>query len=521
MASPSKESPIAAPGPTNHPEPDTPLSTQFFSSNNRNSTSSTVSTRLRSASLKLIEADASLGFFSAPASVAAKAPSIADIRRGSYKADGWEPEVQAEVSKSRLSGGAAATSPKNAPPPALRRGNTDPKTPPTIQENPDALLLPPTTADALAMTTTTTPQRNTQQTPSTTPDKADDDFQDAEPAEPKVVVPWTTSTKILLLGYAKWVLTLKGFLITIYFLNVVAWGGMLFLLLCNAAPAMCRPTCNDINSPRRIWIEIDSQILNALFCVTGFGLAPWRFRDLYLLLSWRFGTTDVGLRRLAGIHRGWFRLAGCENWNRDRSLVDEVADPSVPLPVTKRLDPPVTGVRAPPTKYWKLDFYVWMNVWNTLFQICLAVFMWAMNRYTLLSPPPSSHPFLLLFFLPKNSSLLSKFTNQTIPNRPRHTRPPWTTGLFIGLAFGVAIAGGIVIFQEGKRVKRFEGVPRKVGGPGPGHAPAKMVASDVEAVPVFKDVFAKSGGGGDDGGPPPKDEGSAVRALEKKETTGT
>ncbi|KFY94778.1 hypothetical protein V498_03727 [Pseudogymnoascus sp. VKM F-4517 (FW-2822)] len=35
---------------------------------------------------------------------------------------------------------------------------------------------------------------------------------------------------------------------------------------------MCHPTCDDINSPRRVWIEIDSQILNALFCVTGFGL---------------------------------------------------------------------------------------------------------------------------------------------------------------------------------------------------------------------------------------------------------
>ncbi|KAM6506901.1 hypothetical protein FALCPG4_018719 [Fusarium falciforme] len=69
-------------------------------------------------------------------------------------------------------------------------------------------------------------------------------------------------------------MTIFKALLIIYCLNVVAWGGMIFLLLCNAAPAMCHPTCDDVNSPRRKWIEMDSQILNALFCVPAFGLAP-------------------------------------------------------------------------------------------------------------------------------------------------------------------------------------------------------------------------------------------------------
>lgn len=65
-----------------------------------------------------------------------------------------------------------------------------------------------------------------------------------------------------------------GFLITIYGLNVVAWGAMLFFLLLKTAPAMNHPDGGDADSsPRKIWLEIDSQILNALFCVTGFGLA--------------------------------------------------------------------------------------------------------------------------------------------------------------------------------------------------------------------------------------------------------
>ncbi|KAF4156481.1 hypothetical protein CNMCM6936_005873 [Aspergillus lentulus] len=76
----------------------------------------------------------------------------------------------------------------------------------------------------------------------------------------------------------QWLRTPLRILITLYGLNVGAWGGMLFLLLCNAAPAMCDPSCNDPDSPRQKWIEIDSQILNALFCIPGFGLAPWRMR---------------------------------------------------------------------------------------------------------------------------------------------------------------------------------------------------------------------------------------------------
>ena len=99
----------------------------------------------------------------------------------------------------------------------------------------------------------------------------------------------------------------------IYMLNIVAWGGMIFLLLCNAAPAMCYPTYDDINSPRRIWIVYDSQILTALFCVTGFGLIPWRFRDLHYLLKYRLQRDQIALRRLAGIHRDWFRLQGSQD----------------------------------------------------------------------------------------------------------------------------------------------------------------------------------------------------------------
>jgi hypothetical protein len=42
------------------------------------------------------------------------------------------------------------------------------------------------------------------------------------------------STRLGLIAFWKYFLTPVGFAVTIYGLNVVAWGGMLFLLLCNA-----------------------------------------------------------------------------------------------------------------------------------------------------------------------------------------------------------------------------------------------------------------------------------------------
>lgn len=56
---------------------------------------------------------------------------------------------------------------------------------------------------------------------------------------------------------------------------------------------------------------------------------------------------------------------------------------------------------------------------NTFLQTVLSGFMWGLNRYD---------------------------------------RPSWSTGLFVGLAFIAAGMGGLMVFQEGKKVKKVEGV---------------------------------------------------------------
>ncbi|KAI4211328.1 MAG: hypothetical protein LQ351_005883 [Letrouitia transgressa] len=247
---------------------------------------------------------------------------------------------------------------------------------------------------------------------------------------------WGEATLIGLKGLWRFTLTPVGFLIVLYGLNVVAWGGMLFLLLVGGGKQfMCYPPgshgekdCNNINAPRRIWIEIDSQILNALFCVTGFGLAPWRFRDLYFLLRWRVGRKYDGLRRLAGVHRSWFRLAGSDGLPVDGTAqkreyeTSNPEHPAIPIPAKKAPDQPLTGIRAPPTKLWKLDYVIWAYMLNTFLQAVLSGFMWGLNRYD---------------------------------------RPSWSTGTFVALACIAAALGGLMVFQEGKRVKAVEGIPVK------------------------------------------------------------
>jgi len=182
--------------------------------------------------------------------------------------------------------------------------------------------------------------------------------------------------------------------------------------------------CDDLYSPRRIWIEYDAQILTALFCVTAFGLFPWRLRDAYYLLYWRVTGRLDPLRKLSAWHRTWFRLPGSDTLDSTTNEPrNEREEQYLPVPLSKAPDLPLTGVRAAPTKLWMMDFFVWSAMGNTLFQVILCVFMWRMNRFD---------------------------------------RPSWATGLFVCLGCLSAGLGGLLQFREGKRIKGIEGVPLEV-----------------------------------------------------------
>lgn len=117
------------------------------------------------------------------------------------------------------------------------------------------------------------------------------------------------------------------------------------------------PTADDDNSPRKKWLEIDSQILNALFCVTGFGLAPWRFRDLYYLIRAKFMQDKVAMRKLAAQNKGWFRPPAWACDDGDNSSNPGLGDECRTVETTEKPALTFTGNVAPPTALWKLSFY--------------------------------------------------------------------------------------------------------------------------------------------------------------------
>ncbi|PVH86812.1 hypothetical protein DL98DRAFT_510289 [Cadophora sp. DSE1049] len=461
MTSPSNPAPVqtdAAPEPfpdlSNPPSPTTntprrPSGGIEQTRNRGESSTSTLQGRLRSASKTFQESSPPTGFMIASGQIASSIPTLSEIRRGSYGSEGWSGEGQIVEKQRRESLTRRGSSQTGQSLPRRRSSNNIdspreasgqdviPQTVPEAADESEHQNSAPIQSTSMSNGTEkraedkNLEQRGSNDTSITkpVPSKAAVQYR-TTPFDNGYEFPpkhkWTESTVIFLKAAWGFFITPIGFLVVIYGLNIVAWGGMLFLLLCNAAPAMCNPTCNDINSPRRIWIEIDSQILNALFCVTGFGTIPWRFRDLYYLMQYRIQKKELGLRRLAGINRGWFRLAGSQELpitlgpaQIDTELPN-TPESSIPFPVSKVPDAPLTGIRAPPTALWKLDFVIWTMVWNTFLQAVLSGFMWGLNRYD---------------------------------------RPSWSTGLFVALACIVAACGGIMSFIEGKHVKAIEGVP--------------------------------------------------------------
>lgn len=396
-----------------------------------------VSSLVRTASSRLLDMDPPAGVLVATAHATCKAPSLKDIRYGSYGPDGWTHTQQQAEFERRISSRGTPLSVAEGPGGSERRRRlsrassfattvaVSPSVPPVLEEvsareSPSA---PARAADRHIFWAADRREADEKDTTMPVPEVPQNLLHYTNGYTPPPRVPWSKTTAIALKAFWRWFITVKGFLITLYGLNVIAWGGMLFLLLVNAAPAMCRPSCAHPYSPRRIWLEIDAQILNGLFCVTGLGLIPWRFKELYFIMKYRLHHDMYSLRRLGAIYCSWFRLPGSDLLDTpgpDGKLpVLDETNLALPLPLSKTPDPPLTGVRAPPTSIWKLDVVIWMNVWNTFFQIGLCGVMWGLNRFD---------------------------------------RPAWTSGGLIALACIVSIIAGIVIIREGNAVKRVEGV---------------------------------------------------------------
>ncbi|KIM93472.1 hypothetical protein OIDMADRAFT_61618 [Oidiodendron maius Zn] len=381
---------------------------------------------------KFLGSSAPLGFFHASGALASSLPSVSDVKKGKYNSDGWSGPGQRRNSQAHRNSDFHIL---NSSGKQLMTAKVAPRTRPFSVPEPMTEIEITRSEDKETRTRTCRKAESLLVKDNPASEARDLTLSQAVLHDPKVSYangyqfpPKHTlgkSITIALHAFWKFFLTPFGFIITIYSLNVVAWGGMLFIVLIGGAPAMCHPKCSDIHSKAKVWIEITSQIINALFNVTGLGLIPWRFRDLYYLLKWRIYHDESALRCLAGINRDWFRLQGSQDIpihfdQKQDSIPSNLSESIFALPIDKTPDPPLTGERAQPTPYWKLDFYIWCYVWNSILQIVLDGIMWGLNRFN---------------------------------------RPGWATGLFISLACIVAAAGGFVVFKAGRIVKKVEGVP--------------------------------------------------------------
>lgn len=434
-------------------------------------TSSSRKTRSASLLQSVLESNPPLGAWQAITEDTMKSPTLPEIRNGSYSAEGWSHEGQLEkrhqnphdIHKKRLT----RTNSDRHNAKSTRRENT-------ISQ---AVTVPEEAAyeskeseeewhAKKALTSESLTIALTRSSSPVQPIKPNEEGQYPNGYRFPKKHTWKQSCTIYARAFWKFFLTVKGFLITIYALNVVAWGAMIFFLLIpGATPAMCKswPNCEDKqHSARQIWIENCSQILTALFSVTAYGLLPWRLRDFYYMLRYQIWNDYHALRRLAGFYRGWYRLPGSEAlpeslgpppepknlrarklfsmrmWSSDSDsdvekadvINDEIAaleaNPAVPLPPWSMPPAPLTGIRARPTKFKALAIMIWMYIWNTLFQVGLCVVMWRFNRFQ------------------RNTGYFTALT-----------------ALFIVCGCFTGIGAGIVVGREGKVIKETEGIPIK------------------------------------------------------------
>lgn len=116
--------------------------------------------------------------------------------------------------------------------------------------------------------------------------------------------------------FASCFLTFSGLLVTLYFLLVAAFAIFLAILLADSSSIISR-TWNSENihdSGRRSWIEVCTQVLTALFCISGLGLLPTRARDLYLIVRGQILGDIYSSNRIRRIHSNWFWAGFSGNW---------------------------------------------------------------------------------------------------------------------------------------------------------------------------------------------------------------
>ncbi|CAE6540752.1 unnamed protein product [Rhizoctonia solani] len=225
-------------------------------------------------------------------------------------------------------------------------------------------------------------------------------------------------------GFWEFITTPMGFVSFVYGFLCAFWGAAIVIFLAKII--------NLHNKDRQdFWVEISSQIENALFTVTGVGLIPWRVIDTYRIAKiWHYRQVTRRLRRQA-------QLPALIDGN---DLPDPTYNPNYVHVLSERQQKDLyyqqqkfmasqTWYRPHETETHKAfpiktALFICLYIdFNSVFQCMLCGCMWGLNRFQ---------------------------------------RPAWTTGTLIPASFLCGIAAGVLIWRGGNQTKKVKEVEQRL-----------------------------------------------------------
>jgi len=224
--------------------------------------------------------------------------------------------------------------------------------------------------------------------------------------------------KRTLRGVWSFLKTPQGVITAVYGFLVAFWGAAIVFFLGKLI---------NLHNPdtQGFWVEVTSQIENALFTVTGIGFIPWRVIDTYRILKiWRYKRLTRKLRTRAGLP----------------PLIDE---DDLPNP---QYDPNyvhvLTDKQQAELHYQQVQFktsQTWYRPHGT-----------ATHRAF-----PINTALLVCLFIDGNS-FFQCFLCGCMWGLNRFERPPWTTGTLIPASCLCGIVAGILIWRGSQNTRRTE-----------------------------------------------------------------
>ncbi|KAL8287282.1 hypothetical protein RQP46_003734 [Phenoliferia psychrophenolica] len=284
-------------------------------------------------------------------------------------------------------------------------------------------------------------------------------------------------TKLVLKGIWAFLKTPIGVCAGIYGFLVVFWGAGLVLVLIGAIP---------MNSyDKKLWVEIASQILTGLFCITSLLPLPWRLIDWYnIIIIWRSARLTRQRRAKLALpplrdpndlpdppQAEFWVAPGGEKLSGPRPSPSTA--PSTVKKHTKKGDSPSRedGSVTPEDRAVELmameskagtvedeEVVVLSEEEEERLRRAQVKFARSQTWYRPhTTPTHHASPIkwaMWVAILMVGNSFFQVLLCADMWSWNRFNRPPWTTGCLIPLSFGCGIGAAILIWKSGEKTKR-------------------------------------------------------------------